>query len=435
MSAPEIQLVFAAADGKIYPYPGLEGVGMKAGRYERLDPRYLVPLSKQAELFLLPARTVVGYDTTSARYVEMAADPYSGRFEPCYPVAAFLPPGVTLTHNVAYTERAGSTLLPLFAYGTCVYYKGEFHASALPVDADTRHDERAMDAEAIRRNIGEFQRNFPNNRLIGHLGRCATVNACANAKNYFLGRYEAPIPTSPVCNAQCQGCISYQPPEHGVPPSQHRIEFTPTPEEIAEIALDHMNREPDPIVSFGQGCEGEPTLAGGVIERAIRRIRARSSKGSINLNTNAGRPDVVRRLFDAGLNSIRVSTNSVREPYYLRYYQPKGYGWADVTASIDAAKRAGGYVSLNYLTLPGFTDCPEEVEELVRYVGEHRVDMIQWRNLNYDPRQYLRDLRLTEIPEGIGIPQALAFLKQAHPQLNMGYFNPKKSVVDRASPD
>ncbi|MCG3175181.1 MAG: hypothetical protein MOGMAGMI_00103 [Candidatus Omnitrophica bacterium] len=431
MSTPDIQLVFAAADGKIYPYPGLEGVGMRAGRYERLDPRDLIPLPKHAEFFLLPDRVAVGYDAEKRSYIELAHDPYTGREERCYPVAAFLPPGLTLTHNVAYAETPQAKLLPLFAYGTCVYYRGEFHASAVPVDADRRHDERTMDAAAIGRGIEDFKRRYPANRLVPHLGGCATTNACANAKNYFLGRYEAPIPTSPVCNAQCQGCISFQPPERGVPPSQHRITFTPTPEEIAEIALDHLEREPDPIVSFGQGCEGEPTLQGAVIERAIRLIRAKSSKGSINLNTNAGRPEVIARLMDAGLNTVRVSTNSVREPYYSRYYQPRGYSWSDVTASIDTVKRAGGYVSLNYLTMPGFTDSPGEADALLRVIGEHRIDMIQWRNLNYDPRQYFRDLglELGGSADGQGIPRVLERLREAHPRLRMGYFNPKRSSL------
>src|SRR6185503_7008652 len=132
--------------------------------------------------------------------------------------------------------------------------------------------------------------------------------------------FEAPVPTSPVCNAQCQGCISFQPQDR-IPSTQNRIQFTPTPEEIAELALVHIEKVPDPIVSFGQGCEGEPSLAVDTIEKAIRLIRRQTSKGLLNMNTNASRPAAIARLFDAGLTNVRVSTNSVREPYYSRYYQ------------------------------------------------------------------------------------------------------------------
>ncbi|MGH7197876.1 MAG: radical SAM protein [Candidatus Omnitrophota bacterium] len=428
MSA-QIQLVFADKNGRIYPYPGLEGVGMKAGHYSRLDPRHLVPLPEHAEFFLLPDRVAVGYDAQTNEFVELPYNPYSQTEEPCTPVAAFLPPGLTLTHSTAYAEKEGAGLLPLFAYAPCVFYKNEFYASAVPVDTDIRHDERFMDPAAIQKNIDKCQKLFPKNRLVPHLANCATVNACANAKNFFLGRFEAPIPVSPVCNAQCQGCISYQPPGR-VPPTQKRITFTPTPEEIAQIALYHMEREPDPLVSFGQGCEGEPTLAGDTIEKAIRLIRRSSSKGSINLNTNAGRPDSITRLFDAGLNTVRVSTNAVREPYYSLYYQPKGYSFKEVTASVDAARRAGGFVSLNYLSMPGFTDSREEFDALKTFIGEHGVNMIQWRNLNYDPRRYFRDLGLDGARlEMLGMPEILAALKEEYPKLDMGYFNPKKTLV------
>lgn len=429
-----IQLVFADKKGRVYPFPGLEGAGMAAGRYFRLDPRHLVKLPKHAEFFFLPDRIPAGFDPETKEFTELPFDPYSETDEPVTAVAAFMPPGYTLTHSAAYAEKEGAALLPLFAYGPCVLYKNEFYSSAVPVDSDTRHDERGFDAAAIQKNIAGYGKLFPKNRLIPHLAGCATVNACANAKNFFLGRVEAPIPVSPVCNAQCQGCISFQPPGR-IPPTQKRITFTPTPEEIAELALFHMSHEADPIVSFGQGCEGEPTLAGDVIEKAIRLIRKSSSKGSINLNSNAGRPEVVARLFEAGLNTIRVSTNSVREPYYSLYYQPKGYSFKEVTASVDAAKRAGGFVSLNYLSMPGFTDSKQEFDAFRRFVGEHRVDMIQWRNLNYDPRQYFRDLKLSDAdPELLGMARVIETLSRELPALKMGYFNPKRSLTALSTP-
>ena len=64
--------------------------------------------------------------------------------------------------------------------------------------------------------------------------------------------------------------------------------FLPKPEEIAGIALFHIAHVKDPIVSFGQGCEGEPLLAGDVIEKAIRIIRRETARGTINMNTNGG---------------------------------------------------------------------------------------------------------------------------------------------------
>ncbi len=428
MSASFPQLLFAAPDGKIYPFPGLEACGMKAGRYFSLDPSSFVKLPSSSELFLLPDRFPVGLDPDSGEPVVLEADPYSEKGEKCFPVAAFIPPGYTLTHSTAFKEDGTASMLPLFAYGACVYYKDEFYVSAVRVDRGFRHDERFLDMRQVSANIAGFEKRFPKNRLIGHLQGCATVNGCANAKNFFLGRFEVPVPTSPVCNAQCQGCISFQPAGR-ISSSQRRIEFKPAPEEIAEIAFFHIETVSDPIVSYGQGCEGEPLLSGDVIEKSIRLIRKQTSKGVINVNTNASRPETLARLFEAGLNNVRVSLNSVREPYYSRYYQPKGYSFKEVTESVDIAKKHGGFVSLNYLSMPGFTDTAEETDALKGFIRDHGVDMIQWRNLNYDPLHYFRDLGLYgQMTELFGMGETIASIQKDFPRLKMGYFNPAKSA-------
>ena len=405
---------------------------MKAGQFFHLDPGVFLKLPDFSELFMLPGRVPVGFDPATGKTQSLLFDPYFKDRKKCFAVAAFIPPGHSITHNSAYEEEAGAPMLPLFSYAACVFYKNEFYAAAVKVDRDFRHDERFMGGDLIGKNIKHFEKLFPKNRLVPHLANCATVNACANAKNFFLGRFEAPVPTSPVCNAQCQGCISFQPENRDFPSNQKRIQFVPTPEEIAELALYHIREVPDPIVSFGQGCEGEPTLSGDVIEKAIRLIRRETSKGSINMNTNASRPDVIGKLFDAGLNSIRASLNSVREPYYSRYYQPRGYSLREVIESIDTAKRHGGFVSLNYLSMPGFTDSKEEFDALKEFIPAHRVDMIQWRNLNYDPLHYFRDLGLLgKNTEFLGMPQIIKALNHDFPGLMMGYFNPKKDKIEK----
>jgi len=86
----------------------------------------------------------------------------------------------------------------------------------------------------------------------------------------------------------------------GIPSPQTRIAYETSVEELARIALSHLERVPDAIVSFGQGCEGEPLLRAVTIAAAIERIRARNASGSINLNTNGSMPKALRRLIDAG---------------------------------------------------------------------------------------------------------------------------------------
>lgn len=176
--------------------------------------------------------------------------------------------------------------------------------------------------------------------------------------------------------------------------AQPRITFVLTPEEIAEVALFHMDNVKEPVVSFGQGCEGEPLLAGKVLEKSIKLIRSETSKGMINVNTNASRPRMMGRLFDAGLDSMRVSLNSTRSDYYTRYFKPMAYTFKDLMQSIKITKEKRGFVSVNYLTMPGFTDSKDEIEASKYFIETYRIDMIQWRNLNLDPLHYFRQLKV-----------------------------------------
>ncbi len=131
------------------------------------------------------------------------------------------------------------------------------------------------------------------------------------------------IAVSPGCNARCIGCISKQEEEDLISP-QDRLTFIPNVDEIVEVALPHLESAEDAIVSFGQGCEGEPLLQWHRIAAAIKAIRARTDKGIININTNASNPRWLQRLYDAGLDTIRVSTISGHPETYTAYYRPSG---------------------------------------------------------------------------------------------------------------
>jgi MoaA/NifB/PqqE/SkfB family radical SAM enzyme len=335
-------------------------------------------------------------------------------------------------------------MLPLFSYAACAFYKGEICAAAVKTDNRHFHDPQFIDLDKVRKKAGEIKKIFPKNRLVKHLINCALNYGCPGAQNFFLGRYEGPLPTSPFCNASCAGCISQpqsRPRRSGYPDlrgregcdcggRQPRIEFIPSAEEVAETALFHISRLKDPIVSFGQGCEGEPLLCAGVIEESIHMIRQKTGKGVINMNTNASRPEILARLFDAGLDSIRVSLNSARKEYYSRYYKPKGYSFSDIRRSIRVAKKKGRFVSVNYLTTPGFTDSADEFRAFKEFIGSCKIDMVQWRNLNFDPMRYFEIMKIRpERSDMLGIREIMGGLKKTFPYLKMGYFNPMPVIV------
>ncbi len=424
MKKAPIQMVFADERGKVYPVPFLHAAGMKAGSYYPLSRQDLVKVPPSSEFFVLPDRDPAGFDPLTGQQVFLERDPYRSVLRSCRPVSVFLTPGFTLTHQAAYRERPNAKRLPLFAYGACAYIEGDFYAAAVRVDRGTRHDQSQIQMGEVCRRAAAIEKRFSKNRLVRHLRACATINHCPNAKNFFLGRFEAPLPVSPACNARCLGCISLQE-KTGVPPTQTRLLFVPTPLELAEVACYHLEHCARPIVSFGQGCEGEPTLYSKVIEEAIRLIRQRTKRGLIHMNTNGGRPRDLERLFKAGLGSIRVSTNSFRKKYYDLYYKPKDYSFGDIRSTIRMAKKRQIFVSVNYLVMPGFTDQPKEAGAFERFVAACRPDMVQWRNLNYDPLAYFRDLGLSHgQSELIGMRELIRYVKKRFPRLRQGYFNP-----------
>jgi molybdenum cofactor biosynthesis enzyme MoaA len=178
------------------------------------------------------------------------------------------------------------------------------------------------------------------------------------------------------------------------------------------------------VVSFGQGCEGEPLLQAETIARSIHMIRAATNRGTINMNTNASFPERIGLLRESGLDSIRVSLNSCRPQYYQRYYTPQGYNFDAVKASVRVMKSLGGFVSLNYFILPGFTDERPELEALSELIDQTGIDLIQMRNLNIDPEWYLERIRFEPDGAVLGLPRVLEILGSRFPDLRFGYFNP-----------
>ncbi len=417
--------------GEIFDLEGYAAVGMAGPVLTPLTTRLARPIPHGSEFMFLPDRLPVVFDIEAGKLVALEENPYAPG-EPLFPVAAFNSPGYVITQLCCYEETDGAGILPLFSYGAVGWHGEGFHTAVLQVDRERRQDLRLMPRKKVQAGVRHFQQQMPQNRLRRHLEKCALQYGCPAAKNFFIGRCEAPLPASPACNARCLGCLSLQK-GSPIPCSQDRIDFTPAPEEIAEVALAHIERVPDGVVSFGQGCEGDPLLAAEAIEPAIRLIRNATDRGTVNLNTNASLPDTVARLFDAGLDSMRVSINSLRPNCYRAYFKPRGYTFADVMLSIENAMARGGHVALNYLNLPGVTDTPEEFAALETFLEERPIQLIQWRNLNYDPRRYYAAMKaVAKHGTPMGVAQLLKRVKKRFPNLKHGYFNPSLTEKDKA---
>jgi pyruvate-formate lyase-activating enzyme len=396
--------------------------GRSGHEWRRLQQGDWIPLPPGSELFLLPGRLPVGYNPGDKRFETLAEDPYEPG-KPIQAVAAFMSPAHTQIYSAAWESLPHAPILPLFAYTAVGWHKGKFVVSGVRVDPDERQDYRHFSPARIQRNAQIRMKREPENRLIQHLGHCALTYGCPAARNLFMNRWEAPLPTSPVCNARCLGCISLQDRED-LCATQERIRFVPTPDEICGVAVPHLEQAARAVVSFGQGCEGEPLLQAKVLAQSVRAMRQSTSRGTINLNTNGSLPEAVDDLCRAGLDSMRVSMNSCRPDRYEAYFRPKGYGFEDLKRSILAMKSHGRFVSINYFVLPGFTDEEDEWKALRQFVRDTRIDLIQMRNLNIDPEWYLRELDVPLGRKAIGIRQLMDRIRNELPGLRLGYYNP-----------
>lgn len=421
------RMVFADERGRIFDHPTLTMCGTDgAGVPRPVSEEELIPLPEGSDVFLLPGRAPVGCHPESGESVIYQ----NFRRKPVVAVAAFMAPAYTQILRPAYVTQADAPPLPIYAYTSLGFRDGRFWVAGLRVDPDPRQDPYRFDLDEIHNRVAARMAELGSNRVVGQLQRCAVEYGCRAAQNYFLDRWEAPLPVSIACNAQCVGCISLQP--DGLFKASHdRLKTAPTPDEVAVVALGHIARVPQAVVSFGQGCEGEPLLMGDLLVDSIRVIRAQTAAGTINLNTNGSRPDVVSRMCSAGLDSIRVSMNSPRPELYRPYYNPRGYTYQDVVQSLRVVRDAGGWKSINLFVFPGVTDTEAELAALTELIADVDLDMIQLRNLNIDPEVYAAVLPKGAVEPGMGTDRLMSALKSTFPHLRFGYFNPAKEVYQK----
>ena len=162
-------------------------------------------------------------------------------------VAAFIPPAHTGLYLAAYETGPDAPTLPLFCYTAAGWSDSKFFVPAVRIEQDIRQDCAGYDWDVINQGVEQILKAYPQNRLIKHLAdNCCLTYHCPAARNYFMGRWECPIPTSPACNANCIGCISFQPQEETIPSTQDRLTFKPMAEEIVEFTVPHLQTAPYP---------------------------------------------------------------------------------------------------------------------------------------------------------------------------------------------
>ena len=404
----------ARPDGELEVLGGFRTAARSGGRVVKLEMADTIPLPEGTTLMHLPGRRALALDAKD-RPVDIEAE--------LLPVAAVLPVGHLRTLVPASRPLPGSRRLPLYGYAAVVEHHDEFRVAALSTDEFGWWEPRRYAGGGLDEAIASAHAALPGNRLVDHLAICATDLRCYTAQNTFLRRYEGALPASPACNADCLGCISLQT-DGQAPAPQPRMRFAPTAEELAGMADFHLGGTDAGIVSFGQGCEGEPLTRDDVLARAVSIIRRDHPEATIHINTNGSRPHILQRLVDAGCNSVRISAISFNDAVFRAYYRPVGYAIEDVIECGRVMSSAGGQVCLNLLTFPGLTDSGEELDRTIGAVEAIGATQIQWRSLNCDHDWLVEVLTARGLlPEdGIGLAAAYRQVVERLPGVSHGNF-------------
>ncbi len=410
---PTPYLVYSSPDGEIHEETRLRALSFDGRPLEAAD---LIPAPDGVTFSMMPERLAVGQKRTGERSVLPSTRGWA--------LAALLPIGYTRTLLPAYEKAPNAEPLPFFGYSAVAGINGRLYLAALKTDELRKWHPRSFPRQKLERLVQEKQAAYPNNRVIAQHAHCALDYSCPTASNLFFGRWEMAIAVSPGCNSRCIGCISKQEEDEGLISPQDRLTFVPTVDEIVEVALPHLESAEDAIVSFGQGCEGEPLLQWRRIEQAIKAIRERTDKGVLNINSNSSNPRWLQRLYDAGLDTLRTSTISGHPETYNAYYRPIGYKFEDVKESLKRASDAGLYTSINLLCFPGMIDREREVEALITLIQETNLKLIQLRNLNIDPEVLLpRMPALDTMGKALGMRTMIDMLKRETPDVEIGNFS------------
>lgn len=286
MAGPK--LLFSTPRGEVLEHPALLA-SVRSG--ERLQPatERFISMPPHARLVHMPGRLPVGVDPISGQLRLLDRVTLGGAPFTPHAVGALLPPGYTRTLLPGEVKAEGP-ILPQWAYTAAAWTRRGPVVWAVRTDRRRHWSPGHFSTPNLGRLIAAHRRRFAGNRVLAQLEICARAYRCFTSQNIFYCRDEGAIPASASCNARCVGCLSEQPP--GGPPASHaRLTEPSSAEEMAQVGAYHLaHARRRPMISFGQGCEGEPLTRYRAIAQAIALVRLKTRRGSININTNGSLP-------------------------------------------------------------------------------------------------------------------------------------------------
>jgi hypothetical protein len=271
----------------------------------------------------------------------------------------------------------------------------------------------AVGGTELSERITASLRERPSNRLLRQLARCAKEYRCRAATNAFARVDDCALPVGAPPSEQPVAGISLRDSADASPGDV--AAFKPSSDEIADVAASHFESG-GAVAAFGRACEGEPLRALRPIEAAIAAVRGRTSRGTLHLETGGFDQSGVRRIVEAGIDSISVRLASARAETYEAIHRPSGYRFADVRATVAATAASGVALSLRALVLPGLFDREDEIDAIASLAGGlARGSSLLFADLAVDPAIVPRVVPRGPAP--MGVAMAVAALRERLPDL------------------
>ncbi len=139
---------------------------------------------------------------------------------------------------------------------------------------------------------------------------------------------------------------------------------------------------------------------------------------TFNLNINSFAVDKLNRSLNEFIDSLSFDITSCN-PDFLK---KESISFDNMTKCFELAEKNNLFISINLLTLPGFTDSTKEYEKTVEFLNTFKIEYLKLRELKTVPHKFFQENKI-ESSEILGLKNMLKYIKKRCKRVKMGYFS------------
>ncbi|MCX8083571.1 MAG: hypothetical protein N3C60_01435 [Calditerrivibrio sp.] len=143
---------------------------------------------------------------------------------------------------------------------------------------------------------------------------------------------------------------------------------------------------------------------------------------TLNLNIKTFSMEKFKSSLSEYIDSISFDVDSFNPDYLAK----KGISFEIFTKLFEFAEKQNLYISVNLLTLPGFTDTVKEYEKTLEFISTFKIDYIKLRELKTNQDIFFAENKI-ENTEIFGLKNMLKYIKKKNKRVKMGYFSRTKN--------